>query len=308
MRPTASSGRDPRRRRQSRAAGRRRGRCSPQSFWSSAWPPRHVIGPRPASPDDQDPSAGPGQPGPGRATASPRLAAATSAPAPAPPSLAASAPLQSHEVFGYAPYWTLPQSPIRRQGHDHAGLLQRGRQRRRASTRAAPGGTATRARTWSTWSTRAHAAGDRVVLTITCFNQATLNQITSDPNAPARLSAAAHRRRAGQEPRRRQLRLRGRGQRRPGRPHQPDHQGVGGAARHRSPLAGDHGHLRQRGRRPERVLRHRRPGPRRRRLLRDGLRHELRDQRPAPRHRCSARPSPTPGPSSSSPKVVPPPR
>ncbi len=38
--------------------------------------------------------------------------------------------------------------------------------------------------------TRAHAAGDRVVLTITCFSQSALNQITSDPNAPARLSAA----------------------------------------------------------------------------------------------------------------------
>src|SRR5665213_1011866 len=37
------------------------------------------------------------------------LAPATSAPVPAPPSLAAAAPLQSHEVFGYAPYWTLPQ-------------------------------------------------------------------------------------------------------------------------------------------------------------------------------------------------------
>ena len=38
--------------------------------------------------------------------------------------------------------------------------------------------------------TRSHAAGDRVVLTITCFDQHSLDQITSDPNAPARLSAA----------------------------------------------------------------------------------------------------------------------
>ncbi len=38
------------------------------------------------------------------------LPAATSTPAPAPPSLAGAAPLQSHEIFGYAPYWTLPQS------------------------------------------------------------------------------------------------------------------------------------------------------------------------------------------------------
>ena len=38
--------------------------------------------------------------------------------------------------------------------------------------------------------TRAHAAGDRVVLTVTCFDQHSLDAITSDPNAPARLSAA----------------------------------------------------------------------------------------------------------------------
>ena len=38
------------------------------------------------------------------------LPAASAAPAPAPPSLAGSAPLQSHEIFGYAPYWTLPES------------------------------------------------------------------------------------------------------------------------------------------------------------------------------------------------------
>ena len=38
------------------------------------------------------------------------LPIATIKPAPAPPSVASSAPLQSHEIFGYAPYWTLPES------------------------------------------------------------------------------------------------------------------------------------------------------------------------------------------------------
>jgi len=37
---------------------------------------------------------------------------------------------------------------------------------------------------------RSHAAGDRVVLTVTCFSQSSLDAITSDPGAPARLSAA----------------------------------------------------------------------------------------------------------------------
>ena len=38
--------------------------------------------------------------------------------------------------------------------------------------------------------TRSHAAGDRVVLTVTDFSQSSLDAITSDPNAGARLSAA----------------------------------------------------------------------------------------------------------------------
>ncbi len=37
---------------------------------------------------------------------------------------------------------------------------------------------------------RSHAAGDRVVLTVTCFSQQALDAITSDPNAAGRLSAA----------------------------------------------------------------------------------------------------------------------
>ena len=38
--------------------------------------------------------------------------------------------------------------------------------------------------------TRSHAAGDRVVLTVTCFSQSALDQITSDPTAAAQLSSS----------------------------------------------------------------------------------------------------------------------
>ncbi len=38
------------------------------------------------------------------------LAPATAPPAPAPPSLATAPPLKPHEVFGFAPYWTLAQA------------------------------------------------------------------------------------------------------------------------------------------------------------------------------------------------------
>ncbi len=119
------------------------------------------------------------------------LAAATSTPAPAPPSLAGAPPLQSHEIFGYAPYWTLPQSS----GFDVNNLTTLAY----FSVDANPDGTLSHSGPgWNGYQSqdlvnlvnRAHAAGDRVVLTVTCFDQQALDAITSDPNAPTRLSAA----------------------------------------------------------------------------------------------------------------------
>ena len=57
--------------------------------------------------------------------------------------------------------------------------------------------------------TRSHAAGDRVVLTVTCFSQSSLDAITSDPDRRRPLVGRPDRRGLRQEPRRRQLRLRG---------------------------------------------------------------------------------------------------
>ena len=120
-----------------------------------------------------------------------KLPAATSAPAPAPPSLAGSPPLQSHEIFGYAPYWTLPQSS----GFDVQDLTTLAY----FSVDANPDGTLDESGSgWNGYEsqdlvnlvTRSHAAGDRVVLTVTDFSQSSLDAITSDPNAGARLSAA----------------------------------------------------------------------------------------------------------------------
>ncbi len=119
------------------------------------------------------------------------LAAATSAPLPAPPALAASAPLQSHEVFGYAPYWTLPSSSA----YDVKDLTTLAYFSVDANgdgtlDESGPGWNGYQSQDLVNLVTRSHAAGDRVVLTITCFSQHSLDQITSDPNAPARLSAA----------------------------------------------------------------------------------------------------------------------
>ncbi len=119
------------------------------------------------------------------------LAAATTKPEPAPPSLAGTPPLQPHEIFGYAPYWTLPLSS----GFDVKDLTTLAY----FSVDANPNGTLDESGPgWNGYESqdlvnlvnRSHAAGDRVVLTITDFSQSSLNAITSDPNAGARLSAA----------------------------------------------------------------------------------------------------------------------
>jgi hypothetical protein len=121
----------------------------------------------------------------------PPLPAATSVPDPAPPSLAGSAPLQSHEIFGYAPYWTLPQSS----GFDVQDLTTLAY----FSVDANPDGTLDESGAgWNGYESqdlvnlvnRSHAAGDRVVLTVTDFSQSSLDTITSDPQAAANLSAA----------------------------------------------------------------------------------------------------------------------
>ncbi len=125
------------------------------------------------------------------AHATPHLAAATSTPAPDPPALAASAPLQSHEIFGYAPYWTLPQSS----GFDVQDLTTLAYFSVDAN---ANGSLDESGAGWNGYESqdlvnlvnRSHAAGDRVVLTVTCFSQSSLDAITHDPTAAGRLSAA----------------------------------------------------------------------------------------------------------------------
>ena len=119
--------------------------------------------------------------------------------------------------------------------------------------------------------TRAHEAGDRVVLTVNCFDQGALDQLTSirrhRPPCPPRLvSAVSAKNLDGVN-----LDFEGEGS--------ADQAGLtnlittvsaalqGG----QPPLAGDDGHLRQFGRRPQRLLQHHGAGPGGRRLLRHGV-------------------------------------
>ena len=119
------------------------------------------------------------------------LPAATTPPAPAPPSLADAAPLRPHEVFGFAPYWTLSSSS----GFDVAGISTLAY----FSLDVNPNGTLDesgagwngyQSQALSNLVTRAHAAGDRVVLTVTDFDQGSLNALTSSPAAATTLASA----------------------------------------------------------------------------------------------------------------------
>ena len=119
------------------------------------------------------------------------LPPATAPPAPAPPSLAAAPALRPHEIFGFAPYWTLPISS----GFNLAGLTTL------AYFSVGVGGDATVQQSGPGWVgyqsqaladlvTRAHGAGDRVVLTASCFGQSALDKMAGDPTAGARLGAS----------------------------------------------------------------------------------------------------------------------
>ncbi|MGO8861025.1 MAG: glycosyl hydrolase family 18 protein [Acidimicrobiales bacterium] len=115
----------------------------------------------------------------------------TTPPVAAPPSLADAAPLRPHEVFGFAPYWTLQQSA----GFDvdqmstiayfsvdvnPDGTLDE----------SGPGWNGYESQALSNLITRAHASGDRVVLTVTCFDQSALDHLTSSQSAPSTLATA----------------------------------------------------------------------------------------------------------------------
>jgi hypothetical protein len=117
------------------------------------------------------------------------LPPATTPPAPAPPSLADQPALRPHELFGFAPYWTLDQSS----GFDVSGLTTIAYfsvdvNANGTLDQSGPGWDGYQSQALADLVTRAHAAGSRVVLTVTCFDQATLDQVTSSPAAAATLA------------------------------------------------------------------------------------------------------------------------
>ncbi len=120
-----------------------------------------------------------------------KLLPATTTPAPARPSTANEPPLKPHEVFGFAPYWTLAQSSgfnvndISTLAYFSIDVNADG-----TLDKSGPGWDGYASQNLSDLITRAHGAGDRVVLTVNCFDQHSLDQLTSSPTAPATLSSA----------------------------------------------------------------------------------------------------------------------
>jgi hypothetical protein len=111
------------------------------------------------------------------------LAPATTAPAPALP-LVAQARTASHEVFGYAPYWSLPQSSsfpvddLSTIAYFSVDVNSNG-----SIAQSGPGWQGYQSQDLVNLVTRAHQAGDRVVLTATDFSQASLDTLTHSPGA-----------------------------------------------------------------------------------------------------------------------------
>jgi spore germination protein YaaH len=119
------------------------------------------------------------------------LPAATGAPIAAPVALVNAPPLASRENFAFAPYWTLPQSasfPLT--GLSTIDYFAIGVNPNGTLDESGSGWNGYESQALVNLITRAHAAGERVVLTVNDFGQSSLNALTASPTAPATLAAA----------------------------------------------------------------------------------------------------------------------
>jgi spore germination protein len=119
------------------------------------------------------------------------LPPATAAPVAAPTALVSAPPLATREDFAFAPYWTLPQSA----GFSLTGLstldyFSIGVNPNGTLAESGPGWNGYESEALTALITRAHAADERVVLTVNDFDQHSLDSLTSSPTAPATLAAA----------------------------------------------------------------------------------------------------------------------
>jgi len=119
------------------------------------------------------------------------LAPATAAPTAAPASLVDQPPLAGRENFAFAPYWTLPQSSsFGITGLSTLAYFSIDVNADGTLDEGGPGWSGFQSQALADLITRAHAAGERVVLTVTDFDQGSLDALTSSPTAAGTLAAA----------------------------------------------------------------------------------------------------------------------
>ncbi len=216
------------------------------------------------------------RPGAGIAATAPAVAlpAATMAPAPAPPAITSSPTLRPHEIFGFAPYWTLPIAG----GFDLRDLTTVAY----FGVDVAPDGSIIGGGDgWAGYQSQylaqlisaAHFAGDRVVLTAKSFDQGTLDRLSSDPTAGDRLGSQLVQAIQAKAMDGANLDFEGLGGADRVGMARFIERGVGPAARGEPALAGHGRHLHQLGVQSERFLRRAHPGAGDGRTVRHGLRH-----------------------------------
>ncbi|HWF15882.1 MAG TPA: glycosyl hydrolase family 18 protein [Acidimicrobiales bacterium] len=120
-----------------------------------------------------------------------KLAPATAPPTAAPASLVNQPPLAARENFAFAPYWTLPQSgTFNITGLSTIAYFSIDVNANGTLDEGGSGWDGFQSQDLANLITRAHAAGERVVLTVTDFDQGSLNAVTSSPTAAGTLSSA----------------------------------------------------------------------------------------------------------------------
>jgi len=125
------------------------------------------------------------------AGSAPALAPATagSLATPAPPSVADQPPLKPHEVFGFAPYWSLADnSEFDLSGLTTVDYFSIGVNPDGSLSDSGPGWDGYQSQNFIDLINRAHAAGDRVVLTVNDFSQSSLDQLATSATAPQTLA------------------------------------------------------------------------------------------------------------------------
>ncbi|HVB90672.1 MAG TPA: glycosyl hydrolase family 18 protein [Acidimicrobiales bacterium] len=119
------------------------------------------------------------------------LPAATAAPVAAPAALVSAPPLAGRENFAFAPYWTLAQSgSFSLVGLSTLAYFSIGVNADGTLDRSGAGWNGYQSQALTDLITRAHAAGERVVLTVNDFDQGSLDSLTASPAAPSTLATA----------------------------------------------------------------------------------------------------------------------